>query len=173
MYDIYSNSKDNAFRFSLGKEGKRKLFIIGLNPSTATREKSDITIAKVERVAKLNEYDGFAMLNLYPVRATDYRALSSNKDSEAYYENLNLIERLISSETHAVIWAAWGQGILKRAYFVDAFSELVKRLTPHQACWKHFGSLTQRGHPRHPSRLSYSWSFSLFDVICYARLLNA
>ena len=172
MYDIYSNAKDNALRFSLGKTGQNKLFIIGLNPSTATREKSDVTIAKVERVANLNKYDGFVMLNLYPVRATNYQALSLNKDSEAYYQNLNLIESLISTETHAVIWAAWGQGILKRAYFVDAFNELVKKLTPHQACWKYFGSLTQRGHPRHPSRLSYSWSFSTFDVISYARILN-
>jgi hypothetical protein len=66
MYDIYSNAHDDAWRFTLGRSGKNPLLAVGLNSSTASREKSDITVAKVERIAERAGYDGFVMLNLYP-----------------------------------------------------------------------------------------------------------
>ena len=57
MFDIYDISPDNHWRFSLGKEGTRKLITIGLNPSRATKEKSDTTITKVARVAEAGGFD--------------------------------------------------------------------------------------------------------------------
>jgi len=47
MYDIYRSTADDACRFALGRSGRRRLVVVGLNPSTATREKSDPTVAKV------------------------------------------------------------------------------------------------------------------------------
>lgn len=172
MYDIYSNARNNLWRFALGRGGSRKLLTIGLNPSTATREKSDTTVAKVEEVARRNGFEGFVMLNLYPVRATDFDALPFDVDAQAFSENLNRIEELVASESEPVIWAAWGEPILARDYFVSATKELFARLQKYGASWRHYGSLTNAGHPRHPSRLNYGWSFAEFDTPRYVRALG-
>lgn len=172
MYDIYSNAHNDLWRFTLGKSGSRKLLTIGLNPSTATKEKSDTTVAKVEGVAKRNGFDGFVMLNLYPVRSTDFNALPIDVDAQAFSENLNHIEELVASESQPVIWAAWGESIRARDYFVSSTKELFSRLQKHGASWRHFGSLTNSGHPRHPSRLNYRWSFAELDTKRYVRALG-
>ncbi|WP_368648386.1 DUF1643 domain-containing protein [Castellaniella ginsengisoli] len=172
MYDIYSNARNDLWRFSLGKDGRRKLFTIGLNPSTATKEKSDLTVAKVEGAAQRNGFDGFVMLNLYPVRSTHYNALPVNVDAEAFSENLNHIEALIATEPNPVVWAAWGESVLARDYFLTAAKELIDRLRKYGTSWQHFGSLTNSGHPRHPSRLQYTWTFSELDTSRYAQVLD-
>lgn len=63
-----TNAREDAWRFTLGKSGQRKLLTIGLNPPAATRVKSDPTVARVEKVAQQNGFDGFVMLYLYPIR---------------------------------------------------------------------------------------------------------
>jgi hypothetical protein len=171
MYDIYSNARNDSWRFTLGKSGRRKLLTIGLNPSTATKEKSDTTVAKVAGVAQRNGFDGFVMLNLYPVRSTDYNDLPLVAESDAFQENISRIEKIVSSESAPVIWAAWGESIMAREFFVQACLELSRRLMSLGASWRHFGPLTVSGHPRHPSRLNYSWQFSPLDIASYAHAL--
>lgn len=173
MYDIYSNAQDDLWRFTLGKSGSRNLIVIGLNPSTATKEKSDTTIAKVEAAAKQAGFDGFVMLNLYPVRSTDFNELPREVNAEAFAENLAKIEAVLAAESEPVVWAAWGENILEREFFVAASKELFARLEKYGTLWQQFGSLTQSGHPRHPSRLHYAWKFSPFDTIDYVRKLSS
>lgn len=172
MYDIYSNAQNDLWRFTLGKSGSRNLITIGLNPSTATKEKSDTTIAKVEEAAKQAGFDGFVMLNLYPVRSTDFNALPEEANAEAFAENLAKIEAVVASESKPVVWAAWGENILARKFFVAASKELFVRLEKHGTSWQQFGSLTQSGHPRHPSRLNYAWKYSPFDTKHYAQKVS-
>jgi len=172
MYDIYSNAQNNLCRFTLGKSGSRKLLTVGLNPSTATKEKSDTTVAKVDGVAQRNGFDGFIMLNLYPVRSTDCKALPLDVDAEAFSENLNRIEALVADDPTSVLWAAWGENIHARDYFVAAARELFARLQDYGTTWQHFGTLTKSGHPRHPSRLNYAWSFSKLDTPRYVQTLG-
>ena len=173
MYDIYSNAQNGLWRFTLGKSGNRNLIVIGLNPSIATKEKSDTTIAKVEVAAKQAAFDGFVMLNLYPVRSTDFNALPMEVNAKAFAENLGKIEAVVAAESEPVIWAAWGENIMAREFFVAASKELFTRLEKYGASWQQFGSLTQSGHPRHPSRLHYAWKFSPFDTIGYAQKLRS
>lgn len=173
MYDIYSNARNDRLRFALGKSGVRKLLAIGLNPSTATKEKSDTTVAKVEGTACRYGFDGFVMLNLYPMRSTDYRALPGNVDSRVFLENLSRIEAFAAAESKPVIWAAWGVHIQARGYLTEACVQLVTRLEKYGTSWRHFGALTKSGHPRHPSRLNYDWSFANFSVKNYIRTLDA
>lgn len=160
MYDIYCNDRKDEWRYTLGKAGKYPLIAIGLNPSTATQEKADTTVAKVERVAINNGYDGFVMLNLYPVRATNYRNLPSTVNPTAFAKNLDAIEGVIEAQIKPVIWAAWGTSIEHHRFFEEARDQLFFRLNKYKAKWLHFGDLTADGHPRHPSRLSYEWKFS-------------
>jgi hypothetical protein len=129
-------------------------------------------VAKVESAARQNGFDGFIMLNLYPVRSTDYKALPSSVDSGAFLENLNRIEAIVAAESKPVVWAAWGVHIRTRAYFVEACELLVTRLQKYRTSWQHFGALTKSGHPRHPSRLNYEWSFAKFDAKSYIQILG-
>jgi hypothetical protein len=160
MYDIYRNDRGDAWRYTLGKAGKNPLIAIGLNPSTATQEKADTTVAKVEQVAINNGHDGFIMLNLYPIRATDYRELPSKVNPTAFAKNLDAIEEIVRTQAKPVIWAAWGTSVAYHPYFIDARDQLFTRLSTYKPKWLHFGDLTANGHPRHPSRLSYDWKFS-------------
>jgi len=171
-YDVYTTNADNTCRFTLGKQGVRTLLVIGLNPSVATNEKADTTITKVGKVAEQNGYDGFVMLNLYPVRSTDYRLLPQLVDRHAYKENINAIGQIVKAQTSPAIWAAWGQGITNKSYFARSCSELVADLAQHHVKWLQFGQLTAEGHPRHPSRIHYNWEFQPFNAAKYVAELS-
>jgi hypothetical protein len=113
------------------------------------------------------------MLNLYPIRSTNFNALPFDVDSQAYSENLNQIESFVAAEPNPVIWAAWGENIDARDYFLTAALELFFRLEKYHPAWRHLGSLTKSGHPRHPSRLNYNWAFSELDAQSYRLSLKA
>ena len=110
MYDIYSCNYRDSARFILGKSASNPLYVIGLNPSTANREKADTTVAKVAEVARRNGYEGFVMANLYPLRATDPHDLPV--EHNARLSRSNLVEIVDSfGDQPPVMWAAWGVNI--------------------------------------------------------------
>jgi hypothetical protein len=168
VYDLYANSSDDRSRFLLGRAGTRPILVVGLNPSTATREKPDTTISKVEAVALRAGHDGFMMLNLYPVRATDPTTLPRRADRKRMQHNIDLIESIVAAQCSPVIWAAWGASIRARPFFISAATELVMRLRRYAPRWQCYGPLTAGGHPRHPSRLRYAWQFAAFEADAYA-----
>jgi len=171
MYDLYAHSADDRCRFALGRTGERKILVIGLNPSTATRDRSDTTVAKVETVARHNGHDGFVMLNLYPLRATDPTTLPQRANAQHLQRNLDAIEAIVAGEPAPVLWAAWGAGIGQRAFLSSCACELVSRLHRYRPQWQCYGPSTAGGHPRHPSRLSYRWRFARFGADAYAHRL--
>ncbi len=170
MYDIYANDHEDQWRYTLGQSGKRPLLTIGLNPSTATREKSDPTVARVERIANAKGFKGFVMLNLYPVRATDFRILPAKVDKTAFKTNLRKIKAVVAKTPEPTVWAAWGESVLHHDYFLDACIEL---LATCEVNWVHFGTMTESGHPRHPSRVTYAWEFFPLDRQSYLKTLQA
>ncbi|ATA56505.1 hypothetical protein CKY39_27150 [Variovorax boronicumulans] len=163
LYDLYSNDESDQWRYLLGRAGRRTLVTVGLNPSTATQERSDPTVARVDEVARRNGFDGFVMANLYPVRATDYRTLPAKVNRVAFDRNLAAIEEVVAAQAEPVIWAAWGAPVVHHAYFLRARDELQRRLARFEPRWLRFGELTATGHPRHASRLDYDWSFAPYD----------
>lgn len=169
LFDIYAASADEKFRYLLGQRGSRMLFVLGLNPSTATAMKPDTTISKVRGVAQRNGFDGFLMLNLYPERATKVVALPAAADGAAMTRNIEMIAGELAAETSPTIWAAWGGDIGRRSYFGLAAAALAKKPEFGHVNWVRFGDLTSDGHPRHPSRLSYIWTFHPFDAKAYCR----
>lgn len=164
MFDIYHSDNKDQWRYALGKSGMRPLLTIGLNCSTATQEKADPTVARVQKVAQLHGFDGFVMLNLYPVRATDYRTLPAKVNATAYERNLQVIEEVVSGCKSPTIWATWGQPVVHHSYFLRARDELYRRLAKYNPDWRRLGALTATGHPRHASRLDYSWRLLPFDL---------
>lgn len=164
MYEIYHSEHDDQWRYTLGTIGKRPLITIGLNPSTATREKLDPTVTRVEKVAQQRGFDSFIMLNLYPVRATDPKDLTPKADPVAYERNLEAIEKIVAQYANPTIWAAWGASVVDRPYLLRARDALHERLAQYQPQWRRFGELTVNGHPRHPLHLDYSWTLEPYEL---------
>lgn len=98
ILDIYMNDYDNSVRFLLGKKGERNIVVIGLNPSTATDLKPDITITKVQCVSLSNGFDGFIMANLYPLRATNPNELPCDGDEALLRRNIDIISEVLKKE---------------------------------------------------------------------------
>ena len=164
MYDIYHCDQNDQWRYTLGRSGARPLLVIGLNPSTATQEKLDPTVTRVEKVAQQCGFDGFVMLNLYPERATDPKDLPPKADSVAYERNLEAIEKTVAQYPTPTIWAAWGTSVVNRPYLLRARDALHERLAQYQPQWRRFGDLTVNGHPRHPLYLDYSWTLEPYEL---------
>lgn len=172
MYDLYQCNEDDTARYILGKNGTRKLFVVGLNPSTANIENSDTTVAKVETVANNNNFNGFVMCNLYPLRSTDPNGLPQNEDEILLKTNQHQVINLAKDVQNPVFWAAWGSNIALRPYLAQALHALSLEVQVLEGKWLHYGDLTKSGHPRHPSRLSYSWIFSEFDIVSYVQNIS-
>lgn len=157
-------NKDDLYRYSLGLPGKKMLLTIGLNPSKANRVDSDPTVTRVSKTAEQNGYHGFVMLNLYPERNPYFKNLDPKENPVEYKRNLDRIEEIVKAQKNPEIWAAWGDSVLHHTYFVKARNELFERLEKYEVKWLRFGELTKKGHPRHPSRLHYSWKFSRYEI---------
>lgn len=164
MYDIYHPDQNNLWRYTLGRSGSNPLLVIGLNPSTATPEKLDPTVTRVAKVAQQCGFDGFVMLNLYPVRATKPNDLPPKADPIAYERNLEEIEKVVAQYPSPTIWATWGESVVNRPYLLQARDALHKRLQSHTPQWRRFGDLTASGHPRHASRLNYAWTLEPYEL---------
>ena len=104
------------------------------------------------------------MLNLYPVRATKPQDLPSKADPVAYERNLETIEKVVAQYANPTLWAAWGETVVDRTYFLRARDTLHERLAQYQPQWRRFGELTATGHPRHPSRLNYAWTLEPYEL---------
>ncbi len=170
--DIYASAGGDRWRFSLGYGGQPQLIVVALNPSTASQTKSDPTVTKVARVSALHGFQGFVLLNLYPVRATDWRSLPEQPDPAALAENWRAIAGTIATSIEPAVWAAWGKAITQRQFFLDSALVIAKQLAEFQPQWLHFGPLSSHGHPRHPSRLSYSWQFRPLAIDSYLQKLT-
>jgi hypothetical protein len=171
-FDIYHCDSHDTCRFSLGKKGNKILYVVGLNPSTANKEKSDKTVTMVQNIALKNNFDGFVMLNLYPLRSTDPQGLPDVPNTKLLDDNVEHMKMLGSQVDEMVIWAAWGENILIRDYLFASLNKInleLRKLHNDQLSWKNFGSLTGAGHPRHPSRASYDWIFDSFDIVNYIK----
>ncbi|THB78296.1 MAG: DUF1643 domain-containing protein [Desulfobulbaceae bacterium] len=171
IYNIYESSPDNSARFLLGKKGSPSIMVIGLNPSIADQQTSDITASKIERIAALNGYKGFVIANLYPLRSTQPDNLPHSADMGLIEDNVKRIRQFCEEQGYNQFWAAWGTNIVKRDYLQDSFlrlDELVKNL---QGRWISYGALLKFGHPRHPSRASYSSGFNNFCSLTYSSQL--
>jgi hypothetical protein len=171
LFDIYKRSDGDACRYLLGRKGHRPLFVVGLNPSTATAEKSDTTVSKVARTAEVEGFDGFVMLNLCSLRSTNPSQLPAELDPGEARRNVSAIEEAARGVLQPTVWAAWGMDIETRPYLLSCLWDIAAVLPT--ANWLHHGPLTKHGHPRHPSRMSYSNKFSVFDVKRYAAAITS
>ncbi|HRN28990.1 MAG TPA: DUF1643 domain-containing protein [Terrimesophilobacter sp.] len=146
---VYENTDDNAARFTLGTAGERPLVCIGLNPSTAVPNELDPTLTRVQAVAKLNDYDSFLMLNVYPLRSTEPTGLPVLPDPAVVEANTRAIGNALRGRDPDV-WAAWGALIAKRKFLVPLLLDLIDLPELRNARWLSHGPISKDGHPHHP-----------------------
>ena len=66
---------DNYKRFLIGEKGEKELLAIGLNPSSANENTLDPTSKNIKAIAKNNGFDGWWIVNLYPIRTSNPKNL--------------------------------------------------------------------------------------------------
>lgn len=172
-YRLYACNENDTERYLLGNSGEPWIATVGLNCSTACRVRSDPTVNKSEEVCKRSGFLGWIMLNLYPLRCTQVADLPKEADPRAYRTNMDQIIKVFQEHPGLPVWCAWGAPILTRRYFIEAAIEVVEASIVYGAQLRHYGPLTAQGHPRHPSRLSYSWLWGDLDAEKYLRLLKS
>jgi hypothetical protein len=159
---VFSHNQGDSARYTLGQPGTNTLFCVGLNPSTAIPNNLDTTLKKVRKIAADNGYDGWLMLNLYPQRETHPVNLHATALNDIIAANQNVITSTVTVTIGRDVWAAWGDDIYKRPYLITCLAGILPCFTQHR--WLLYDGLTDNGHPRHPSRVSYGKQFYDFNV---------
>ena len=125
----------------------RTLTVILKNPSTASAERSDPTVGKVEAWARKNEYGRIRYVNLFALRspypeelnANPYRVMVGRENDVWIKESLHGAE---------LVLAAWGNpnGVdpVKYERRIAEVSHLLEGV-----CVRALGAPTKLGHPRH------------------------
>lgn len=155
MEQIICHPENNPnLRYLLAKKGKYNLLVVGLNPSTADAEKLDPTTRNIDAIAGNNGYDGWVLVNLYPLRRSKPADLELIENTEIFWYNLHLIKYLLDRDQFRIkdAWLAWGDEIdtAKRPYLKQAAGYLYKSLLLHDLNYYSIGR-TRRANPRHPS----------------------
>lgn len=158
-------------RFVLGTPGSNPLLVIGLNPSTANDKEPDQTMRRVSGYTIRQRNDSFIMLNIYPQRTPHPENLSMKFDNQLHNDNIHHIKTIINKYTDISILAAWGNDITIRGYLKKCLSEIYLHINNKKINWLRIGDLTQKGHPRHPSRGSYL-KLKNFDIVKYLETFN-
>lgn len=148
-------SDDKRYRYRLERvwnelSADRRFVVIGLNPSTADHIVDDPTIRRCMGFAHRENYRRLTMLNLFPFRATDPKAMkkfyqSINFQDANQYTNVRTIKESIDPRKDLVV-AAWG------VHGSFCGQDWIMRLLLHSMGIRlhTFGPLTKHGHPKHP-----------------------
>ena len=103
--DIYEG--DDNVRYCLGKKGKKMLFCIGINPSSAGIEYSDPTMNAFINISRSKGFDGCVMINPAPYRSEKPKKLPEKPD-EKMDTNHRIIEDLFKNYSMSTVLCAWG-----------------------------------------------------------------
>jgi hypothetical protein len=167
--DIYKASEDNTLRYVLGIKGKNPLVVLGLNPSTADDKTSDRTIMRVMGFANKAKNDGFIMINLYPLRATDPYSLPKESNDEYHKTNLEVIDTTLTDYPEIDVLVAFGSIGVIRPYLKNYLKDIVATLGKHKVNWYKLGDFTKNGHPRHPLYTANSTDLTPLDIEEYIK----
>lgn len=167
---VFAHNRNDTARYTLGDLGVNNLICVGINPSTAIPNKLDNTLKKVRAIAEQNGFDGWVMLNIYPQRDKNPENIHPEQEEAIIQANQSAIRSLLKFGSFRNVWAAWGNDIYTRPFLKDCLSGIVDCFD-NKFTWFHFGELTAKGNPRHPSRIGYGNTFIEFDIESYMQKL--
>ena len=159
-----------SYRYLLEKKGKHELIVLGLNPSTADSEVPDRTMKKVMHYAEQENFDGFAMINLYPQRATKpYNLKEFNQ--EIHKKNLSKIKTLISGMNKPVILLAFGGNIMNIKFLRKCLFDIYNLVSNYKPSWKCL-DIGKTGFPKHPLYLRKDLRMKNFDIERFVSIIK-
>lgn len=157
------------YRYDLTRvwdENKEFCVFIGLNPSTADAEQDDPTIRRCIRFAQDWGFGTLVMLNIFPYRSTDPKALKGLSLAELYGDDLPRYgrknhEAIINATADAgKIIAAWGTNPRAKSAERSLFAVMREaRVCRRFECL----GLTADGSPRHPLYVAAHFEPVLFQ----------
>ncbi len=164
-YNITKMVGDERVRYSLTNKGDNPLIVIGINPSTADKDKPDATMRRVMGFAERYGFDSFVMLNVYPLRATNPAALPQECDAELHTANIREIVNIVSSRPGPSILLAYGGNINSRKYLRPCLRDIVEAIKPYSPKYFQIGPVLNRdGSPKHPLMAPYSSAMIPCDI---------
>lgn len=164
---IYIHEENIRVRYVLGENGKNPLICIGINPSTAKPNDLDPTLTKVRNIAANSNYDGWIMLNIYPLRDTNSDDLPKEQFNRIFNKNIDEINKIISKYPNSDIWCAWGTIIEKRKYLKSSLKILSTEIFINKNKQLKCICLTKKGHPKHPLYCRKDSNLISFDITNY------
>jgi hypothetical protein len=157
-------SEDGSCRFLLGEhQSQNVLLFIGINPSTASITIDDPTIRRVRRFASDLGYSGWAIANLYPLRATEPSDLPAQANPDAIEVNRQVLSYFVTESRVADVVFCWGTNVTTRAYLAHERDRLAKLFTEMGVKLYSLGPLSKNGHPKHPLYLSADTKLQLLQ----------
>jgi hypothetical protein len=152
-----------GIRYVLGEKGSKILICVGINPSSATPEKLDPTLTRVQKRAQNSGYDGWIMFNIYPQRDKNPKKLHKNMDNTLHEKNLDVIKNVLDNVQELNVWCAWGTPIEKKKYLKNCLKGFYDLTHDKKINWLCAGQ-TQKGHPRHPLYLKSDLELVEFKI---------
>ena len=143
--------KDEQYRYMLGKKGKKTLICIGANPSVASGSECDTTMNNLCSILQNNGYDGFVMLNLYPLIATNPNDFA-NFDEKIHKSNLEKIKAILAEYKNSDILLCYGVVLKKRKYLQKCLDDILSLCSSRNI--KCLDAITKDSYLPHPSRKS-------------------
>ncbi len=123
---------------------------LGVNPSTAHPDKLDSTVTSVKNITESNGYDGWLMINVYPLRSTDPNHLPLTANEKIHQENLMAIRECLMKFSIEHVWLAYGDLIDHRPYLRSCLEDVIEVFTEMNVKFFIVGTVTKKGNPRHP-----------------------
>lgn len=163
---LWQRNAEGTARFTLATLGKNPLVCVGINPSTAVPDDLDRTVNRVNGFASSNGFDSWTMLNVYPQIATDPLDIAFHLNPALKNENERHVGAVLAGRRLTVL-AAWGDLIESRDFLKPVLADLLTVMTAHGCDWVNLGTLTKKGHPRHPLYVAGTTPFVPFDVDAY------
>ncbi len=133
-------SDDGRYRYQLDRwwaSGDRLVWVM-LNPSTADAAVDDPTIRRVRGFTRREGYDGFVVVNLFALRATNPAQLTAVEDPEGP-ANRDRLAAILNRPVDVVV--AWGANPA-----AVPMADLIRTWRPDARSLGH----TKAGAPRHP-----------------------
>ena len=146
-------SPDRKYRYALDREwderGKLVTFIM-LNPSCADEVIDDQTITRCIGFAKDWGYGRLKAVNLFAWRATDSNELTKVADPVGPDNHSWILESVRQADK---VVCAWGDDVSTASDREERAQEVLETVKDQGKKPYRLGSLTNKGNPRHPSRL--------------------
>ncbi len=148
MDSIIYEGDEYCTRYVLGNLSSKNLYVILLNPSTASDTKHDPTSSFIKKIAFENGYNGWIILNLTPLRSAKPHLLPHAIDNDLFERNLQIYNKYIPEKSD--VWLGYGDKSESRSYLQQSRKAILATLLNKKCTLYYCYGLSKMGNPYHP-----------------------